>query len=279
MQDGHGEADEKGGKIPHSIANAKRSVLYCWQVNDMSKTERKPWSKKKKITVWTVTAIAVVAAIVYLIGSLVDYWYLYVYIDYKRVYFAFDNLKVEADHVVFVGDSITDGCNLDKYYPTLSAYNRGIAGQTSDDLLHDMSGCIYDLQPKLIVLLVGTNDYQRCHAHSNEHILTEYRSILAGIREHLPDAKVLVQSVYPISDVSFHRHYKYGHGHITDLNAGIAALAAEYGFTYADVFSILTVGDEEMNPAYSEDGLHPNDAGYQVISAYLTPIIEGMLAA
>ena len=245
----------------------------------MTESKRRHWSKKKKITVWTVTAIAVVAAIVYLIGSLLDYWYLYVYIDYKRVYFAFDNLKVEASHVLFVGDSITDGCDLSVYYPTLSAYNRGIAGQTADDLSHDMSGCVYDLAPSVIVLLVGTNDYQRCHDHTNAHILKVYRTILAGIREHLPDAKVLVQSVYPISDVSYHRHYRHAHGHIAELNAGLYALATEYGYAYADVFSLLVVGDEEMNPAYSDDGLHPNAAGYEVISAYLTPMIEAMLAS
>lgn len=245
----------------------------------MEKTERKPWSTKKKVVTWSMVALAVVLAVILLVGNIVYYWWLYFYIDYKRVAFAIDNGKVEAGHVLFVGDSITDGCDLDVYYPTLSAYNRGIAGQTSDDLLHDMSGCIYDLEPSLIVLLIGTNDYQRCPAHSNEHILANYRVILEGISTHLPDAEVLVQSVYPISDVSFRRHYRYGHGHIEDLNAGIRALAAEYGYAYADVYSLLTVGDEEMNPAYSEDGLHPNAEGYRVISAYLTPIIRAMLAS
>jgi len=243
----------------------------------MARSEHKSWSTKKKVTTWSLVALAAVMVAVLVGANVVHYWYLYVYIDYKRIYFNVDNRKVEAGHVVFVGDSITDGCNLDAYYPTLSAYNRGIAGQTADDLLRDMSDCVYDLAPSLVVLLIGTNDYQRCLRHTNEHILEKYGAILEGIHTHLPDAKVLVQSVYPISDVSYHKHYRYGHGHIRDLNHGIEALAAQYGYAYADVFSILTTGDEEMNAAYSDDGLHPNAAGYTRIAAYLTPIIEAML--
>jgi lysophospholipase L1-like esterase len=245
----------------------------------MAEQNRQPWSTKKKVTVWSLVALAVVMTVVLLVGNLVYYWWLYVYIYYKRIGFDIDNRKVEAGHVVFVGDSITDGCDLDLYYPTLSAYNRGIAGQTSDDLLHDMDNCVYELSPSLIVLLIGTNDYQRCSDHSNAHILANYRAILEGIHAHLPDTLVVVQSVYPISDVSFHKHYRYGHANVQALNEGIAALALEFGYTYADVYSLLVVDDQEMNPAYSEDGLHPNDAGYHVISAYLTPIVTTLLAS
>lgn len=240
--------------------------------------EKQPLTKKKKIKLAVLSALAVVLAVVLLVGNLVGYWWLYCYIDYKRVGFAIDNPKVEDGCVVFVGDSITDGCDLDAYYPTLHAVNRGIAGATSYDLVAHMKLAVYDLKPSLVVLLIGTNDYQRSASHGNDAILANYRKILAGIHERLPDTKVLVQSVYPISDVSFRKHYRYGHGHITALNEGIAALAEEYGYRYADVFSLLSTGDEEINMDYTEDGLHPNDAGYRVISAYLTPIIEEMMA-
>ena len=38
------------------------------------------------------------------------------------------SLDVEHGKVIFLGDSITEICNLDKYYPTLGAVNRGISG-------------------------------------------------------------------------------------------------------------------------------------------------------
>ena len=80
--------------------------------------------------------------------------------------------------------------------------------------------------------------------------------------------------MYPIADVSFHDHYRYGNGHIKDLNKGIAALCDEFGYVYADVFSLLEDENEEMDMSYSDDGLHPNALGYQVISAHLSTVIN-----
>ena len=97
------------------------------------------------------------------------------------------------------------------------------------------------------------------------------------IRTKSPSTKIIVQSVYPIADVSFHDHYRYGHGHIKDLNADLNGLCDEYGCVYADVFSLLEDKDECMDMRYSSDGLHPNGAGYEIISAYLTPLISQLL--
>ena len=233
--------------------------------------------KLSKPTIIVLIVVAVIVAVTLILGNVLLVWWVYPYIWYKRIVFNIDNTKCEKGKVVFVGDSITDSCDLDKYYEGLGAINRGIAGDTSGGVLNRMKISAYDLKPSLIVLLIGTNDYQRIPPHKNENILKNYRKILAGFKEKLPDVPVIVQSVYPIADVSFHKHYEYGHGHIEELNAGIKELAEEYGYYYADVYSLLVEKDEEMNMNYSKDGLHPNDAGYQVISAYLRPIIDSLL--
>ena len=235
---------------------------------------KKKFSTKKKILL----IVVALAAVVLLVGNLVLYWWVYPYIWYKRVAFAIQNGKCETGHVVFVGDSITDSCDLDKYYEGLDAYNRGIAGDTTGGLLNRMKISVYDLEPSLIVLLIGTNDYQRAVPHTNEHILKNYTKILDNIQSKLPDTKVIVQSVYPIADVNFRTHYKHGHGHIKDLNAELKTLAESHGYRFADVYSLLEDGEEEMNMEYSNDGLHPNQEGYLKISAYLRVIIDAELA-
>ena len=245
----------------------------------MSKTkQRTPWSKNKKIGFGVGMGVLAVLLVVLLVGNIMFYWWVYPYIWYKRIEFGVQNKKCESGHVVFVGDSITDGCDLAKYYPDLDAYNRGIAGDTTDGVLHRMNISIFDLQPSVVVLLIGTNDYERCYDPTNKHILANYRAILEQIHTKAPNTKVIAQSVYPIADVNFHDHYRRGHGNIKALNEGIAALCAEFGYTFADVFPLLEESDECMDMHYSEDGLHPNDAGYQVISAYLTPLILAALA-
>ena len=243
----------------------------------MAVKQHKIWSKKKKIGFSIGIVFLALFLVVMLIGNIMYYWWVYPYIWYKQATFVSQNKKCEVGHVVFVGDSITDGCDLSLYYPELDAYNRGISGDTTGGVLQRMGISIYDLEPSLIVLLIGTNDYERSFKHSNEYILSNYRKILQQIKEHCPNTRVIAQSVYPIADVSFHDHYRYGHGHIKELNQGISSLCEEFGYAYADVYSLLEDEDECMDMRYSKDGLHPNDLGYQVISAYLTPIINEQL--
>lgn len=242
----------------------------------MSQSKPSPTTKKRTRIIAIV--IASVVAIVLLVGNVADYWWLKTYIALRRVGYDIQTKNCETGHVVFVGDSITDSCDLERYYEGLGAYNRGIAGDVSEGILQRMKN-IYDLEPSLVVLLVGTNDYQRCPTHSNEHILANYRQILQQIHDNLPQTKVLVQSVYPIANVKYRAHYRYGHDQVVPLNQALQVLADEFGYRYANVYPLLATQDNTMNMDYSIDGLHPNDAGYTIISAYLRPIIDEMLAA
>ena len=243
-----------------------------------TKADRKPLTPRRKLTVALVSVLVVIFVVTMVVGNVVGFWWLEAYILGRRIGFDIANKKVETGHVVFVGDSITDSCDLDLYYEGLDAYNRGIAGDVTEGLLRRMDNSIFDLQPSLVVLLIGTNDFQRCHPPTVEHILGNYRVILTSIHDTLPDTKVLVQSVYPVADVKFHRHYVNGNGNIPTLNAGLKALADEFGYGYADVFPLLANEVGEMDMTYSKDGLHPNHEGYERISGYLRPIIDTMLA-
>ena len=180
--------------------------------------------------------------------------------------------------VVFVGDSITDFCNLDAYYPELNAVNRGISGDTIEGIRGRLDESIFGLSPSLVVLLGGANNFAEGYDDVETHIIETYRDILSQIKTRLPKTKVLVQSIYPVSDVSFHNRYKFGHGHIVSINQKLKELVESFGYKFADVYSILTSGDEEFDKQFTDDGLHPNIHGYKVISAYLKPIIDAMLS-
>ncbi|MBR4800104.1 MAG: hypothetical protein IK048_00270 [Clostridia bacterium] len=179
--------------------------------------------------------------------------------------------------VVFVGDSITDFCNLDAYYPELDAVNRGISGDTIEGIRGRLEESIFGLSPSLVVLLGGANNFAEGYEDVETHIIETYRDILSQIKARLPKTKVLVQSIYPVSDVSFHNRYKFGHGHIVSINQKLKVLVQSFGYKFADVYSVLNSGDEEFNKKYTDDGLHPNAHGYKVISGYLSPIIDAML--
>src|ERR1700723_1555632 len=62
------------------------------------------------------------------------------------------------NRVVFFGDSITDIWHLNEYFPGKPYINRGIGGQTTPQMLVRFRQDVIALQPKVVVILAGTND-------------------------------------------------------------------------------------------------------------------------
>ena len=67
----------------------------------------------------------------------------------------YDDYEVD---VAFLGDSLTDGYDLSRYYPQYITANRGIGGDTTFDLESRLQISVYDLKPKVVVMLIGANN-------------------------------------------------------------------------------------------------------------------------
>ena len=200
---------------------------------------------------------------------------------YKTSCLAFraENMFLRKGGVVFVGDSAVEFWNLDNYFPGLNAVNRGISGDTIEGIRGRLEESIFGLSPSLVVLSGGSNNFAVGYDDVETFIVENYRAIFSAIKTRLPQTKVIVQSVYPVSYISFRNRYRVGHGHIEAINNKLKELALAFGYTYADVYSVLTSGDEEFDTKYTKDGLHPNKEGYKAISDYLRPIIDEALAS
>src|SRR3984957_16719249 len=64
----------------------------------------------------------------------------------------------DENRVVFFGDSITDIWKLADYFSGKPYVNRGIGGQTTPQMLVRFRQDVIDLQPKIVIVLAGTND-------------------------------------------------------------------------------------------------------------------------
>lgn len=171
---------------------------------------------------------------------------------------------------VFFGDSITDFCDLEEYYPGLNAVNLGVAGNTTGDML-DRIQAVYDREPDIVVILGGVNDlYEDI---PEDVIVANLRAIIQGIQEHVPKVKILLQSVYPIvegSPLLFNRR-------IMTLNGRLEGAAFELGCTYVDVFSALRTEDGRLQDGYSYDGLHPSEEGYAAACPVVSAALKDMI--
>ncbi len=195
-----------------------------------------------------------------------------VYFDIKVTVFKSQNKKVEPNNVVFVGDSITDYCNLNKYYPDITAYNRGISADTTTGLLRRMNESIFDLKPQLVVFLMGVNDivfYDR----TPEEVINNVTIIIDMIYASNKETEIIIQSCYPINDIHYHKATDEKGEFVVEYNSLLKELAVEKDCAYVDIYSILVDSEENMAEDYSYDGLHPNDKGYELISQALNPII------
>ncbi len=190
----------------------------------------------------------------------------------KRRKYKKENAQLTADPIVFFGDSITDFCDLAKWYPGVNAVNRGISGNTTTDLLNRIDLSVCEAHPSKIILLIGINDMMNVKRSAKE-TAEKYEELVRQLKLRCPSVPLYVQSVYPGCDVPKNDENKgmiFPIAHlapaILELNGYIQELCEKYGCTYIDVHSHLKLEDDTMNPAYTKDGCHPNDAGYQVIS-------------
>ena len=169
--------------------------------------------------------------------------------------------------VVFFGDSITEYCDLQAYYPDLHTVNEGVAGDTTAGMLARLER-VYEAEPAFVVVLGGINDL--LSGYGAGQVTDNLRAIVEKLHDDLPKARVVVQSVYPIAD----GEDLYFTGLICAVNAALRAMAGEMGYTYADVYAALQTADGRLDGRYSDDGLHPNDAGYEAACPVVRAAID-----
>lgn len=175
--------------------------------------------------------------------------------------------------VLFLGDSITDFCDLAVYYPDLNAVNQGISGDTTEDILDRMDRSVYPYEPDILVLLAGVNDI--LSGVPDAEVAANLRTIVEEVRRQSPDAEVILQSIYPVAE----GEDLYYTGRIQAVNGRLEAMAEELGCRYADVYGALCTNDGRLDGRYSDDGLHLNDAGYRaacpIVAAAIADITDG----
>lgn len=155
--------------------------------------------------------------------------------------------------IFFLGDSLTEYGNWRELFPGLDIRNRGIAGDTTDGVLHRLDG-ITALSPDKIFLMIGINDLLM--GRTVKRILANYKEILSVLKRELPRTEVFVQSLLPVESME-----GVSDG-ILEVNAGLKRFAVEYGCTYIDIFTPFSDPTVGINPDYTDDGLHLTPEGY-----------------
>jgi lysophospholipase L1-like esterase len=182
--------------------------------------------------------------------------------------------------VVFFGDSITDIWHLDEYFPGKPYINRGIGGQTTPQMLVRFRQDVIALQPKVVVILAGTNDIAGNSGPMRlEDIEADYASLAELARAH--DVKVIYASVLPVhnyTEKSKDFFAQRSPEKILELNLWLKNYVAGHAdCIYLDYFSAMVDDKGLMKKDLADDGLHPNAAGFKLMAPLAEAAIENSL--
>ena len=183
--------------------------------------------------------------------------------QYEQENAEYDDYEVD---VAFIGDSLTDGYDLAKYYPQYVTANRGIGGDTTFGLEERLQVSLYDLKPKVVVMLIGANNM--------DSMLENYESILKSLQENLPESKIVLLSLTAMGGEHWGRKNQLA----AYNNVSIKLLAQKYNFAFVDLYSALyDVSIGEVYEGYTIDGGHFTHEGYTVVTAQITPVLKELL--
>ena len=188
--------------------------------------------------------------------------------------------------VVFMGDSITDSWDDPKYggfFPGKPYINRGISGQTTPQMLIRFRADVIALKPKVVVILAGTNDIA---GNTGPMSLEAIEDNLISMAElaRVNKIRVVLASVLPISDYEktkegkpIIRSAQRPPGEIKALNDWMRKYAADSHAMYLDYYSAMVDDKGFLKDELSDDGLHPNQKGYDVMAPLAEHAISSAL--
>ena len=182
--------------------------------------------------------------------------------------------KATEDRVVFLGDEMLEswGEGATPFFPGKPYMNRGIKGQTTPQMLVRFRQDVIKLQPKVVVLMAGTNDVASIDSPITQQMTAENVTSMVELAK-ANNIRVVLASITPICDCYTKRSALRPFGKIIGDNNWLKDYAAESGSVYLDYYSALGQG-RTLKKEFTSDGVLLNDAAYAVMA----PLAEAAIS-
>ncbi len=167
--------------------------------------------------------------------------------------------------IVFLGDSITQGWEgagykaWQEHFASRNAANFGIGGDQTGHILWRLNNGNFDgLKPKLLVLMIGTNNTTSNPKQSPQDIADGIKAILERLQIKSPDTKVLLLGIFPRGETAEDANRKNN----VAINSLIEKFADGARVHYKDISSKLVDAQGKLSKEIAPDLLHLSPAGY-----------------
>ena len=177
---------------------------------------------------------------------------------------------MKSSNVVFLGDSLTEGFDLQFYFRDPNIINRGISGNTTFDVLYRLEGIIKS-KPGKLFLMIGINDFFQ--GEEETIVLTNIHRIIQEIQRFSPETEIFVQSVLPVnfSVMFFDEDIDLS---IYSFNENLKALCKEMSVRFLDFYGDFLDDKGEMDKPYTYDGVHLSKSGYELWANLIKPYLS-----
>lgn len=166
-----------------------------------------------------------------------------------------------SGQVLLFGDSQIARWPMAESFGDLPIWNRGLNGDLAEEADARFTQALQELRPALTVILIGTNDmgHRKPLAEAVDHIDGMLRQV---------EGHAILCSLLPAS-------WEYAGNHprleLVKWNAKLKEMAKRHGDRFVDLFAVLADDRGAFRSKLTDDGLHPNAAGYELMTQAILP--------
>jgi lysophospholipase L1-like esterase len=177
--------------------------------------------------------------------------------------------------VVLLGDDVMANAT----FPNRGYINRGIAGQTTPQMLVRFRQDVIALHPKVVVIEGGLNDIGGVAGPGTEGTITENLASMTDLAK-AHGIRVVIASLSPVCDCITNQTGRRSVGRIAAINRGLAEFARQTGAIYLNYYAVLVEPrTRQTKREFTTDGFLPNARGYAVIAPLVEKAVAEAIAA
>ncbi|OYW76739.1 MAG: hypothetical protein B7Z37_07460 [Verrucomicrobia bacterium 12-59-8] len=194
-------------------------------------------------------------------------------------------VKRSQPQILFIGDSITHFFGGEKfdsyplhgqkvwneYYAPRNAGNLGFGWDKTENVLWRLQhGAVDGISPKLIVMMIGTNNTGNCTAPD---IAAGIEAIVQEFNKRLPQSKILLLGIFPRGE----KPDAPQRGKIAEVNRSISRLDGKQNVTFLDIGPKFLTPEGLITQDIMPGFLHPNEKGYRIWAEAIEPTVKKLM--
>jgi len=177
---------------------------------------------------------------------------------------------ITSNDIVFLGDSLTESFDLQKYFGESNLRNRGMSGNMTEHVLYRLEE-ILKTKPAILFLMIGINDiYQGIKP---DIVIRNISRILTEMHENSSATKIFCQSILPVNETRL-LSFENINSKVYEVNNSLRDFCTTNNISFIDIHPDFLNHQGQMDEKYTYDGVHLTEQGYmhwsQLIKNFVT---------